>query len=297
MDLDASLAFVTVVREGTFTAAGERLGLPTSTVSRQVKRLEERLGVRLLHRTTRSLSLTEVGEAYFERCSSGLDVMARAEAVALDAAAAPRGVLRFAAPPDFHRFWEAFEMDRFIDTYPEVRLDIRVEQRAVDLIAGGFDLALRAGPLPDSNFYVQKLADSALHLFASPEYIEQHGAPESPEALGDHSLCLFPVFGPRGLELSGPDGTHMVPVEPRIIVNSWYQLTNLALAGRGVALIERQFPKEHVEAGKLVRVLPDFRAGIGGFYAVYPSSQLLSPKVRVFIEHVVEAARRNLPSM
>lgn len=290
MDLNEAMSFVIVVREGSFTAASARFGVPTSTLSRRVKRLEERLGVRLLNRTTRRLTTTEVGAAYYEQCVGGIDAIERAETIAHEAAETPRGVLRVATPTSFYEIWEALRITEFIRKYPEVRLDIREEQRPVDLVAEGFDVALRGGNLPDSSLVVRKLASSALRFYASPGYVAQNGRPETVEDLAGHPLYTFP-FGRSGrLPVVGPDGPTELVAEPRLIVNSWRLLVRLGRNDLGVILCEEHAAAPYVRAGELEIVAPTWSIPGGGFFIVYPSSRLLSPKVRVFIEHVVATA-------
>jgi DNA-binding transcriptional LysR family regulator len=292
MGLDDALAFVTVVDAGSFTEAGRRLGVLKSTLSRQVSRLEERLGARLLHRTTRRLSLTETGSAYFERCQRAIEDIREAERVVQHAADRPRGTLKVSAPFDFARDTLAELLPEFRTRYPEITIVLVLTQRRLDLLEEGIDVALRGGTLPDSGLVARKLAGSEILLCASPAYLDRVGRPRTLADLARHDAV---VMGPGGgmptWRLRGPEGMVDVPLRPCIVANEWGVLRALIVAGVGVGLLIRQAAHADLAGGRLERVLPQYGLDDGGLYAVYPSRHHLTPKVRVFVDYLADALR------
>lgn len=283
MSLDDTVAFVAVARTGGFTRAGRSLGVPKATLSRRVQRLEERLGVRLLQRTTRTLSLTEAGRAFFDRCLHAVEELEDAERAAADVSAAPRGVLKVSAPFDFGRDYLVGWLAEFRERYPEVELTLELTQRRVDLIAEGFDIALRAGVLSGGpNLIAKKLAQSDLVLCASPRYLDRRGAPNTLSDLARHDCVEFGP-GPKFL-LTGPKGPVELDLRPWLTVNEFGTIRQAVLAGAGIGLLLEPFVVDDVAAGRLRRVLAEYRVAGGALFAVYPSSHHLTPKVRVFID-------------
>jgi DNA-binding transcriptional LysR family regulator len=296
MNLNETAAFVAVARYQSFTAAEAATGVPKSTLSRQVKRLEERLGVQLLWRTTRELSLTEAGRAYFEQCEAPVDRIEQAEQALEELSARPRGTLRIATPPLPERLAVAMEFDRFVERYPDVNLDIHEGQRPVDIVADGFDVALRGGNLDDSDLVGRVLMRSLLFFAAAPSYLEAAGTPQTLDELDQHDVLMFRP-GPQlmSFPLQTPDGVVHWRPQPRVSVNSFGVLRDLAVAGRGVAFCELGQTLDELETGALVRVLPEVDSGTtsGGFWVVRPAGRVVPPKVRVFIDHIVDACERN----
>ena len=287
MQLNETLAFVTVVDAGSFTAAGKRLGVPKSTLSKQVTRLEQRLGARLLQRTTRKLSLTETGQAYFARCQHAIAEIADAERLAQDVSGVPKGRLRVSCPFDFGRDHLSRWTTEFRGRYPGIELEFVLSQARIDMIAEGIDVALRGGSLPDSSLVSRRLSADELLLAASPDYLDRRGRPETIAELLAHDTVSMP-FPPRGISLDGPNGPELIRLEPWLVANEWGFLRRAMLDGMGIGPAITQTVREDLVAGRLERVLPQYGLRGGGLYAVYPSRHHLSPKVRVFVDFVAE---------
>jgi len=293
MELDAIHAFVAVARAGGFAAAGRQLRVPRSTLSRQIQRLEEELGVRLMERTTRSVRLTEAGESYFHRCGHALDLLDAANHGARAAGVQPKGTLRVSAPIDVARDVLAGMLPDFRRRYPDIELAFEISQRQVDLVAEGFDLALRGGErLRDSSLVARKLATPVFGLFASPAYLAARGVPETPADLARHDLIAFATpAGPIPWRLVGPDGE--VEIAPR----AWLRANELGLlraaiaGGLGIGLAEPLTSSLHVREGSLHPVLAEYSMHGGTLYAVYPSARRVPPKVRVFVDLLAEHLR------
>ncbi len=300
MDLNETLAFVSVVRSGSFTAAARSLGVPKATVSRRVARLEARLKARLLQRTTRRSTLTEAGQAYYERSLHAVLEIENAERVVADVSGKPSGTLRVTTSFDFGRDYLAAWLPEFHRRYADVRLELELTQRRVDLLAEGLDVAIRGGSLPDSALVARKLVESSLVLCASPAYLAQHVALRTPQALEQHQ-CLTPSApgAPARFRLTGPKGTLEVESRGWLTANEFGVLRSAVLAGAGVGLLEETMIAGDLAEGRLQRVLPDYALSGGGLFAVYPSSHHLSPKVRVFVDFLIEmvaAGTRPLPT-
>ena len=286
MDLNEIYVFAQVVRAGSFVRAARKLGMPKSTVSRKVVDLEARLGARLLERTTRSLRLTDTGRAYFAHAERILVELEEADAAVTQLQAAPRGPLRVSAPLNFAQLGPIGE--RFLARYPEVQLEIACTDRIVDLIAEGFDLALRVGRLADSTLIARPLAMMRNVLVASPSVLDQFGAPSTPEQLASWPCIAFGGAAERASwELLGAGGrTATVRITPRFIVNDFDVLSSAAISGLGVALLPVQRCVEDLRVGRLCRVLPDWSSIERPLQAVYPSGRHLSAKMTAFLDHL-----------
>lgn len=297
MDLNETAAFVAVARHGSFTAAESATAVGKSTLSRRVKRLEERLGAKLLHRTTRRISLTEAGRAYFEQCERAIDRVLEAEhAVEQLREFPPSGVLRIATPPMNSEVWALLELERFLDEFPHVHLDIHESQHHADLVADGFDLALRGGELKGADLVGRLLIPSELFFVASPGYLAERGEPRTLADLETHDVLMFrPGHQHVALPFQTAEGVVRWLPSARVSVNSFHVIRALAVAGHGVALCELAQTLDDLEAGRLVRVLDRICLhGDGGFWIVRPAGRLVPPKVRVFIDHIVAAVQRTL---
>lgn len=287
MQLNETLAFVTVVETGSFTAAGRRLDAPKSTLSRQVSRLEARLGARLLQRTTRKLSLTETGHAYYARCKRAIEDIAEAERVAQDISGQARGHLKVSAPFDVR---VAPLLPAFRARFPEITVEVVYSQDRVDLVAEGFDVALRGGALPDADFVSRRLFTDQLALCASPAYLDRRGRPRTLDDLADHDGVMIRLPpGVHALRLDGPDGPATPPLRPWFTANDWTTVREALVAELGVGLLIGHLARPAYERGTLEPVLPAYHLSGGGLYAIYPSRHHLSPKVRVFVDHLAEA--------
>lgn len=288
-DLDAVLVFTRVAQLRSFSAAARQLGLPKSTVSRRVSGLERRLGARLLHRTTRRLNLTDVGELYFARCERVIADLEEAERAVLELQTVPRGLLRVTTPVDFGLDVPARLIAAFQLAYPQVQVLVTATNARVDLIADGFDVALRAGNLPDSSLVARKLFGTHSGLYASPDYLARRGAPARPRELVEHD-CI--VFGRDRLQTSwrlrGPEGEIEVDITGRFGCNDFNFARGAAIGGMGIARLPEFGCSEHERTGQLVRVLPAYVSDGGSLYAVYPSQRHLTAKVRAFVDFAAE---------
>ena len=285
MDLNEMLVFARVVQAGSFTAASTELGMPKSTVSRKVSELEERLKARLLQRTTRKLSLTDVGRIYYEHCARIVGEVEDAERAVSSLQETPRGVLRVTAPVNA-AFLGPIIGD-FLKRYPEVRLDLFCTSRSVDLVEERFDVAIRAGELSDSTLVARSLGRSGWFLVATPAYLKRRGRPRSPEDLKKHD-CLFFGVGLDGARVRLERGAESVQVAPpaRMVVTDFDILYASAIAGLGVALLPAFRCLEDLRARRFERVLREWSAPSTPVHVVYPSTRFVSPKVKAFVEHL-----------
>lgn len=289
----ASLAglpvFAQVVESGGFTAAGSVLGLTPSAVSRQVSQLEDRLGARLLNRTTRRISLTEIGAAYYERARAALDTLAEAEQAVVDLSAAPSGVLRISMPSIFGSFHIAPILPGFVDRHPGIVLDVSINDRFVDLVEDGLDIAIRVAELRDSSLVARRIAPFRRLVAASPDYLARRGTPVAPADLADHDCLVLTSYQPRGQWQFGAGKTiSAVRVSGRIDSNSVDVLRRAALAGIGLVQLPSYVLSADIKSGQLVRLLTGYEADNRNVYAVYPASRHLSPKVRAFVDYLGE---------
>lgn len=280
--------FVRVVADGGFTAAAASLGVSKSFVSRQLGALEDRLGARLLNRTTRKLTLTDIGTVFYERCRRILDELTDAQGAVTSMQSAPRGILRLALPMSFGITHVAPEIARFLDRHPELSVDVDLSDRRVDLLGEGFDLAIRIGALSDSSMIARKLATSCVVLVASPAYLAAHGRPSEPEAIRTHA-CLHYAYSPTGHSWRLENGERAVTVagEGRVTANNGDALRELAIAGQGIARLPDFIVNASLADGRLEHVLPGWGES-GAIWAVYPHSRHLSAKVRLFVEFLAE---------
>ena len=291
-DLNAVNVFVRVVQAKTFRAAASELGVPRSTVSFRVAQLEDRLGERLLERTTRSLRLTEAGAAYYARVAPALEAMREAEETLESRKAGPSGVMRVTAPFESGQLVLAPLFAEYMRRYPDVRLEIVLTDRHMDLIDEHVDLAIRAGALPDSSLVARRLASHAsLSCFASPGYLERRGTPRRARDLASHD-CLVMSSQSRPTTWTFHEGRKVVSIEvrPRAEANSFLVIAELAKAGLGIARIPDFLVRDAVASGALRSVLDDLLppGGHGHLHAVYPSARHLSAKVRAFLDLLEE---------
>lgn len=289
-------SFVAVMDAGSFVGAAERLGQSKAAVSRQLSELEARLGVRLLHRTTRRLSLTPEGEAFLARSRELLAQLDEAEAEISAGSAQARGRLRINVPVSFGLLHLAPLWARFLQQHPQVELDLNLADRSVDLIEEGFDLAIRIAHLPSSSLVSRPLARTRMVLCASPGYLRGAGMPNAPAALAAHRVIAYSYWsardewrftGPKG----GTEGEIAVRTRPQLRCNNGDTCLALALADQGLILQPSFIVAEALRAGDLVEVLPEYSAGELGIYALYASRRHLSHKLRVMIDFLVEAFR------
>jgi DNA-binding transcriptional LysR family regulator len=286
--LGAIQAFVQVAETGSFSEAARRLRSSKSGVSRQISALETELGARLLHRTTRSLTLTEAGRGYFERAARVLADLDEADRSVSALQAAPRGRLRVNAPMSFGFLHLAPAIPDFLARYPDVELDMMMNDRFVDLVDEGFDVAVRIGNLDDSSLVARRLAPIRRVVCASPAYLAARGTPASPGELKGHD-CLCYSNVPREWRFVGPDGPpYVVQVRGRLSANNGDALRIAALEDMGIINQPTFIVGGDLQSGTLVTLLNDFIPQDISLHAVYPHSRLLSPKVRAFVDFLAE---------
>ena len=288
MDLNEIVVFAKVVETRSFTAAAQQLGLPKSTVSRKVSQLEERLAARLLQRTTRKLSLTEIGQAYYERCQRIVADIAAAEQLVGDMQTTPRGLLKVTAPVDLGAFRLGEMTARFLIEHADIHIHLDLSDRVVDLVEDGYDLAIRFGPLAESTLIARRLATASMGLYASAGYLAAHGQPTEPDDLGDHDVLSFvPVARLATWTLHGPDGPTELTPSARMTSNNLLAIYEATRAGAGISFIP-DFVLRCSLVNDLVPVLPAWRSPPLEVFAVYPSGKNLAPKVRAYLDYIAE---------
>lgn len=285
-------AFVAVVDSGSFVRAAASSSLSKTAVSRLVSELESRLGTRLLHRTTRRLSLTPEGEVFHERCRQLLDGLVEAEAELTAQSGEAIGQLRINVPVTFGLLHLAPLWPAFMTRHPKVVLDVTLSDRLVDLVDEGYDLAVRIARLQASSLVSRQLTTTRMMLCASPEYLRRHGVPEHPSDMAQHAVISYTLMAMGELwEFEGPDGPVSVKVRPRMRTNSGDTCCTAALRHQGIVLQPSFLVGAHLVSGALVEVLPQFRSIELGVYAVYPTRKHLAPKVRALIDFLVDSFR------
>lgn len=285
-------AFAAVVDAGSFVRAAEALQVSKTAVSRLVGDLETRLGVRLLHRTTRRLSLTVEGEVFHARCKELLADVEEAEAEVTARADEAVGLLRLNVPVSFGLLQLAPLWPAFLHQHPKVTLDVTLADRIVDLVEEGYDLAVRIARLPASSLVSRRLGSTRLVLCASPEYLRRHGTPSHPDEIAQHTVFAYTLLASGDTwNFEGPQGPVSVKVTPRMRSNSGDTCCAAALQHQGIVLQPSFMVAGHLRSGALVEVLPQYRSIELGVYAVYASRKHVTPKVRVLIDFLVEAFR------
>jgi DNA-binding transcriptional LysR family regulator len=289
------LSFVKVVDNGGFSAAARQLNLATSVVTTHVKSIEERLGVRLLNRTTRNVSLTEAGRGYYERCVQILSEIVDAEGAAQELQSKPRGTLRLNVTPGVVRPL-ASSIAEFTTLYPDVSIRLTMTSRMVDMVEEGFDLAIRINAVADSGLIIRRLASGRPVVCASPDYLAKRGRPEHPSDLVRHNCLIFydAAWGKGGKQwhFKGPDGEFPVQVSGTFETNSLNALRAALLHGQGLSLGPASIVAEELKSGALVPVLTEFVSEEFRIDALYPHREHLPAKVRSFIDLVVKNFRQ-----
>lgn len=288
IDLNLTVAFVRVVEAQSFTAAAQFLGVPTSSVSRAVARLEASLGVRLLQRTTRRLSLTPAGELYFRQVRSAIAGIDAANDAAVDMSQSVRGKIRMSAAGGPGQTEVCAIIARFLARYPEVEIEMVVTARRVNLVDEGFDVALRAGTLGDSTLVAHKVARTELGIYAAPSYLERRGHPRRLSDLVGHSCVLYrQTTGIMPWRLSGPRGPEQVTVSGQVIVDDIMFAQGLVRAGLGLGLLPEMVAEADEPPGPLVRILPAYAVRGGALHVVTPPLEHLPARVILFRDHLI----------
>jgi len=278
--------FVAVVDAGSFTRAAERLKVSRPAVSKQVSRLEESLGVRLLNRTTRRLSLTEAGRIFHEGASRSLDDLAEVRAEVSRLQDQPRGVLRINVPMSFGILHVAPLLPEFLQAYPELSVEMNLDDHKLDVIDEGFDVSIRISDLPDSTLIARRLARCRHVIVAAPAYLDRHGTPETPADLQGREVLNYSLQQSASQwHFLNPDGQpEQVTVGGRLQLNNSLALRKSLLAGMGLARTPTFLVGDDLRAGRLTAVLGDYRSLEVSIYLVYPQRRHLSPKVRAFAD-------------
>ena len=287
--LNDMATFASVVSEGSFSRAAQSLGLSKATISKRISRLEVRLGARLLNRTTRRLSLTEIGSAFNEHCSRLVAEAEEAEQTVTALTANPRGTLRVNVPMSFGRLHIARAIPQFLAQYPDLKVDITLDDAFVDLVHGGYDLAIRIADLPDSSLVARRLAPSRRVVCGSPGYFRRRGVPETPDDLKNHECLSYRYLTTTG---SWPfrkgQRTWSIPVSGSLSANNGDVLLAAAVAGTGLVLVPTFMVEQQLRSGALLPVLASYAESDFGIYAVYPHRRHVSAKVRAFVDYFAE---------
>ena len=277
--------FTAVVDASSFVAAGDALGMSKAAVSRYVSELEQRLGVRLMHRTTRKLSLTPEGEVFLARCREILASIDASEAEISTRSLTASGLLKVSVPVSFGIKHIAPLWAEFLNAHPQVTLDVQLADRVVDLVDEGFDLAVRIARLPDSSLVSRRLASTRLVLCAAPSYLKRRGTPQHPSELTQHDVVGYSLMAMGDQwQFTGPEGPVSVKVRPRMWSNNGDTCISAALQGAGIQLQPTFLIEQQLASGHLVEILPQYRSVELGIYAVYPSRKFVLPKVRALVE-------------
>lgn len=287
LDLNAVRIFVQVVDAGGFSAAGRVLGLPKSTVSRKISVLEDELGVRLLKRSTRSLTLTEQGSSFYQRCRLIIDQANEAESELHDSLAAPRGLLRVSMPVEESYGVLGPVVADYMRKYPDVELQVQLTNEFVDLVGGECDVAVRAGTLPDSSLVAVKLLDERLKAYASQAYVKQFGLPEDVSQLAERNCYVYGEHASKIQHtLINGHRREKVHLSGQMAANSLGFIKQVILHGDGIGFVPQHLCMQEIASGVLVEVLPGWQYPDSAIYAVYPHRKLLPPKVRSFVDHL-----------
>ena len=287
--LDGVAVFVTVVNSGSFKLAAESLGHSTSFVSKEVSRLEKRLGSRLLNRTTRTISLTDAGKAYYERCQQIVIDAENASRSVSRLQDEPRGLLRVNAPVSFGTRHLLEHFSAFLHKYPEVNLEVELNDRIIDVVAEGYDVVIRVGHISDSSLVARAFTKSKSVIIASPEYLRRYGTPKKAAELEQHHCIGYSLLpNPLSWEFRKGDEHISVKVSARALCNNAESMVALTCGGIGISRMPLFNCKKEVDEGKLKIILDDYEHPEFGVYAVYPHRQYLTAKVRVFVDYLVE---------
>ncbi len=282
-------AFATVVDQGGFTDAAKKMGISKSAVSKHVSSLEARLGARLLNRTTRRVSPTEIGLAYYDRARRVLNDAGEADALVTSMQSAPSGLLRISVATDFGVNHLSPVLGDFLQLYPDITVNMVLNNRYVELISEGFDMAIRVGELEDSSLRARKLTETTKRMIASPAYFEKYGRPQRIDDLNDHKLLHYANSAASAVwKLTAPSGEkRQVRTAGWLTVNDGQSLLNAAVSGLGIAYLPSFLFSDALKSGLVEEAMPDLPTEILGIYAVYPPGRFTQPKVRAFIDFLV----------
>lgn len=287
--------FAEVVESGSFTAAAERLSLSKSVVSKYVTRLEERLGARLLNRTTRRIRLTEIGQTFYERSQQGLQEIKEAEAEVSRLQGEPRGKLRINAPLSFGVLHIAPAIPEFMARYPELAVDIQFDDRKIDAVTGGYDVSVRISELDDSSLVARRIGPCYHAIVASPDYLAKHGTPRMPQDLQDHQIVSYQYQeSSKNWGFIDEEGkSTLASVTGNIEMNNSLGMREAVLNGAGIMRAPTFVVGKDIQQGRLKPLLTQFKTLQLSIYVVYPQRRHLSPKVRAFVDFMAERISNN----
>ncbi len=290
-------AFATVVDQGGFTDAARKMGISKSAVSKHVSSLETRLGARLLNRTTRRVSPTEIGLAYYDRARRVLNDAGEADALVTAMQSAPSGMLRVSVATDFGVNHLSPILGGFLHEYPDITVNMVLNNRFVELISEGFDMAIRVGELEDSSLRARKLTETTKRMIASPDYFKKFGRPHKIDDLNDHKLLHYSNQAAGNVwKITAPSGEkRQVRTAGSLTVNDGQSLLNAAVGGLGIAYLPSFLYADYLRDGLLEDAIPDLPVETQGIYAVYPPGRYTQPKVRAFIDFLVDKFRDKGP--
>ena len=296
MDLNDVALFVQVIRSGSFAAAAKRLEMPANTVSRRIQALERALGLRLMHRSTRKLALTDAGRTLFERCADQVESMAVVARELVQGSQFATGLLRIAAPVDFFSFFPMDWIAEFLALHPHVRIEFILSDARADFIAEGVDFAFRAGRILEPHLVARRLGSTRSTLVASPGYLAGRGMPAGVLELERHDCITFARASARASwTLEGPDGAVDVRVGGRYSASTVQALLGAAIAGLGIALLPRAMTSAAIDAGRLVEVLPACGLNSQGVHLVYLSRRHMPRAMTAFVEFATARMQDRVP--
>lgn len=285
ISIEGVIEFCSVAETGSFTSAAHKLDTSGAQISRKVALVEKRLGVKLFHRTTRSVSLTQAGQIYFEQCRPALNALEQAELNVTQLQRIPQGLIKLTAPVAFGEAFIAPLINQFLKRYEGIQVECRFSNDTLDIVDQGLDLAIRIGQLEDSTLVAKKLATRQLYVCASPQYIRKYKAPTTIEELRDHQ-CLVGTQPHWRFNINGK--IHTMRVSGRIKYNSGNALHHAALAGLGLVQLPGYYVQQSLAQGQLVEVLSALRDKQEAVWALYPSNRNMAPKVRLLVDYLAE---------
>lgn len=287
MNIEHLKLFVRIANTANISLAGRELNISPAVASAHISKLEETLGVRLIHRTTRKVSLTDDGKLFLPHAQEVLDSIETAQAAVGSAAQTPQGTLRVTAPASFGRMHLIPALPEFLEQFPKLNIDFRFSDSILDVVEGGFDVAIRDAELKDSNLHAKKLADDRRIIVASKSYINKYGAPETPSDLKNHKVVN--LTGLEVWEFKGSHGVTSVKTPNYLRMDNGEAVRDACIQGCGITLTATWCSYPHLESGELVQILQDYPLATDcALWAVYPSNRLLAPKVRAFIDFLAK---------
>lgn len=288
--IDSLQTFVAVVRSRNFSNAADSLGVTPSAISKQISGLEERLGVRLLNRTTRSVSPTEAGQMFYQHCEHIIESISEAEALVSDFDVSPRGRLRITAMSNFGRRELARIFADFSDQYPDISFELHISDRPVDIVKEGYDFALRIGTQEDSRLIAKPVADQSIAICASPSYLEKWGKPESLADLHQHRLLMTANAEYARLnwlrQFEKDHGFNLSSIERKLSVNDIDLIYEACLTGMGITALPTYIAERHLQNGELIQLFPELDIPVRTIKVVFPQNRYLANKSRAFLDFI-----------